>query len=224
MDSSLIQLEYSDHESKQVIIENWIKMLTNREWLNEDLSTNIKTAIKSLNSSDNKEIAIINSKIINPITEKNETNYVLIFILRKISTIVKDQDIQNYINTYKDYYKFFILQTIEQTTVPTIETISSKVEKQLIDVGDTEVFSHNFLMIDRIDNIYVPQHILLSKDESEQYVQEYGSKLNMSKIFITDPISRYYNAKPGQIFKIIRSSNTSGQELSLRYVVSIKMM
>jgi len=215
MDSSLIQLEYSDHESKEVIVENWIKMLTNRGILIEDqLNKNIEEAKKSLNS-ENKDKSIIFS-------EKKNLSYILIFILRKISTIVKDQDISTYLTTYKDYYKFFILPTLEQTLLPTIDTISTKVEKQLTDMSNIEVFSSAFLMIDRINNIYVPKHILLTDEEADQVVKEYAVKVHMEKIYTTDPIAKYYNAKAGQIFKIIRASNSAGYELAFRHVVSTK--
>ena len=43
-------------------------------------------------------------------------------------------------------------------------------------------------------------------------------KKDMSKINVTDPVSRYYNAKVGDIFKIIRASVTSGYSTHYRLV------
>jgi DNA-directed RNA polymerase subunit H (RpoH/RPB5) len=47
----------------------------------------------------------------------------------------------------------------------------------------------------------------------------------MKKILVNDPITRFYGAKVGDLFKIIRPSITSGKEIDFRIVIpgEIKM-
>ena len=41
----------------------------------------------------------------------------------------------------------------------------------------------------------------------------------MKKILVNDPIARFYGAKVGDLFKIIRPSVTSGKEIDYRMVI-----
>ena len=57
-------------------------------------------------------------------------------------------------------------------------------------------------------------------EESKEILDEYMSKKReFPKIYISDPISKYYNAKKFQIFKITRPSETSGLAPYYRIVV-----
>lgn len=66
----------------------------------------------------------------------------------------------------------------------------------------------------------VPEHILLSPDEAKGILEKYNNinKSHLPKISIRDPISKYYDAKGGDIFKIIRRSPSSGQYTTYRLV------
>jgi len=76
------------------------------------------------------------------------------------------------------------------------------------------------LMIDIVSHISVPKHELLSLDDSKKVLEEYMvKKREMPKIYSGDPVSKYYNAKPNQIFRIIRPSETAGLGISYRLVV-----
>ena len=41
----------------------------------------------------------------------------------------------------------------------------------------------------------------------------------MKKILVNDPVARFYNAKVGDLFKIIRPSITSGKDIDYRIVI-----
>ena len=75
-------------------------------------------------------------------------------------------------------------------------------------------------MINIIDHVAVPKHILLTNNECETMLDEYIIKRkNLPRILQTDPIARYYNAKPSQIFRIIRPSEVTGDTVSYRLVI-----
>ena len=68
-----------------------------------------------------------------------------------------------------------------------------------------------------------PKFILLS-DEEKKYILARYNEMDIPKIKIDDPITRYYHAKPSQIFKIIRKNmvgrnKTSSQGIYYRIVV-----
>jgi DNA-directed RNA polymerase I, II, and III subunit RPABC1 len=66
------------------------------------------------------------------------------------------------------------------------------------------------LMFNITKHMLVPKHILLTQQERRELLLELNKKNNslklIPKIYDTDPISKYYGAKVGQIFKIMRES------------------
>ncbi|MDP8023351.1 MAG: DNA-directed RNA polymerase subunit H [Nitrososphaeria archaeon] len=74
--------------------------------------------------------------------------------------------------------------------------------------------------IDILKNKYVPQHIILSKEEVDELLKKYHAKLEqLPKIRSTDPVIRAIGAKPGDVIKIIRESETAGTTEYYRMVV-----
>ncbi|MCS6767438.1 MAG: DNA-directed RNA polymerase subunit H [Candidatus Nitrosocaldus sp.] len=76
-------------------------------------------------------------------------------------------------------------------------------------------------MSDRvIRHEYVPEHILLSKEEAEEVLRRYHVRPNqLPFILASDPAIRGIGAKPGDIVKIIRKSPTAGVSIYYRYVI-----
>jgi DNA-directed RNA polymerase subunit H (RpoH/RPB5)/adenylate kinase family enzyme len=70
------------------------------------------------------------------------------------------------------------------------------------------IFLGDHLLFNITKHFLVPKHKLITKKEFEELTEnkEKGFVQNLPKIYETDPISRYYGAKPGQIFKITRES------------------
>lgn len=85
--------------------------------------------------------------------------------------------------------------------------------------SDIEIFLVRELLENIIDNVLVPKHILLTKEDVELLLKEYKiKKRQLCCINSDDPISRYYNAKPGDIFRIERPSEKSGYTVAYRLV------
>ena len=84
--------------------------------------------------------------------------------------------------------------------------------------------STDFNLKTSIDEYFNLKKVILNDLTSEIWnilsLEEYEiKKREMPKMFVSEPISRYYNAKIGQIFTIIRSSEISGQAPYHRLVI-----
>ena len=76
------------------------------------------------------------------------------------------------------------------------------------------------LMVEILEHELVPEHIILSKREAKEVL----SRLNVKPeqlpwIKSSDPIVQIIGAKPGDILKIIRKSQTAGEHIVYRYVI-----
>lgn len=69
-------------------------------------------------------------------------------------------------------------------------------------------------------HVRVPPHIPMSKEEVKQLLEGYECNLEqLPKIKKNDPVARYYGARLGSVFKIIRTSDTDPSIKSLYYRV-----
>lgn len=84
-----------------------------------------------------------------------------------------------------------------------------------------EFFNHKEMRYDPTENNLVPQHILLTDEEISQELMKDALflKKNFPIIRENDRIARHYEGVHGNIFKIIRPTESSGQEISFRVVV-----
>lgn len=83
-----------------------------------------------------------------------------------------------------------------------------------------EYFKENELYIDKTKHVLVPKHELLDEEEKTELLKIYNIKeLNLPKILSSDPISKYYGAKRGQVFKITRNSESCGETVYYRVVI-----
>ena len=73
---------------------------------------------------------------------------------------------------------------------------------------------------DIIRHKLVPIHTIVSDEESKKILDKYKMKYDQfPKILDTDPVSISIGAKPGQIVKIIRKSQTAKEAVAYRLVV-----
>lgn len=74
--------------------------------------------------------------------------------------------------------------------------------------------------IDVLLHKFVPRHLLLSKEESQDLLKKYKIDLtDLPQIFEKDPVAIAIGAKEGDIVKIIRDSNTTVKTVEYyRYV------
>jgi DNA-directed RNA polymerase subunit H (RpoH/RPB5) len=75
-------------------------------------------------------------------------------------------------------------------------------------------------MINIVDHILVPKHIVLYQEESKAVLEAYcARKRDMNLIKSNDPVAKYYNMKPGEVVKIIRPSIMTCESFAYRLVI-----
>jgi DNA-directed RNA polymerase I, II, and III subunit RPABC1 len=193
----LLPVEVNSEVIKNTVLTNAVKMLTERKLL---LKENQQKNIDKLIATQTDDF-IYKIKLDSPI---NDTDEAAIFIIKifnqKITAINKSSGIVDFLHEFKNNPKILI-----------VKSINSKAAQHIVSsYPDSEIFTEKDLMINLIDHVSVPKHIPLTKEESEQIVIEYNAKKkSFPKMFDSEPVSRYYNMKSGDICRIIRSSETS---------------
>lgn len=202
-----IPIEYSQTKQKNIVLENIIKMLIERGVIKPaNYTSYADDVIKSVKDNDTCDIQIVHGE-----PDDSEIYKIILLLDQKISTITKTSIIGEYIYKSPKEHKIIIVQDITQRARLSIQQSFPLVE----------VFLKRELMFNLIESIYVPKHILLSNDDASRFISEYGvQKKELPRIFISDPVARYYHAKIGQIFQIIRPSETSGFSNYYRIVVN----
>ena len=203
MNTSIFQAEYNDEGIRNLIFENISKMLFNRQIIPSDTEMNNQL----LKNYDNNTSFYKNKPSED---EKHLKKVAVKLLLRKITTINKVDDIDDFLDKYNDYYKIIV-----------VFKITPKAHKQFLAYENLEVFFDDELLTNKIDHIFVPKHIILTTEQQTQIKKEYEFKRNeIGKIKQSDPIARYYNLKVGQIIMIERPSITSG--ISIYYRICIQ--
>jgi DNA-directed RNA polymerase I, II, and III subunit RPABC1 len=144
---------------------------------------------------------------------KNNDTLIIKFANHKVTSITKASGFNDILTTYKMHPKILI-----------VASINPKLRYQIkIDEENykfMEIFLEKELLINIIEHVSQPKFELLSDEETKEVIDVYhAKKRDMPKMLITDPIAVYYNAKNGQLFRIIRPSETSCQAISYRLVI-----
>tara|TARA_X000000950_G_C13885654_1_gene648702 strand:+ start:48 stop:635 length:588 start_codon:yes stop_codon:yes gene_type:complete len=184
----------------EIILENLVKMLTERDTLDKkDFDKNLK----------NLKDQITEEKIFKIKGKNPEEEYNILYVSGKISTIKKIQGLDTFLVNSKGKNRIFIG-----------DQISQKAYKQFIELKKSEVFFEHELMINLIDHELQPKFKLLTQEEKARKMNDYDiSDRNLARMFKTDPIARYYNANVGDVFRIIRPSLYTGSGYHYRLVV-----
>ena len=115
------------------------------------------------------------------------------------------------VSTYKDENINIILILKQKEN----STVSKELEKKQYE--NVEIFLKKHMMFNITHHVLVPQHIILNDEEANSIFEKYKTdKMDIPKIFKSDPIARYYGMKSGQICKIIRRSPEVGESVSYR--------
>ena len=190
----------NDDKILKIVLTNLIYMLTERGILkNENVDKNIKNIINDISEE----------KIFKIKSETSSAIYNVMIVNGKISTVNKIIGFDNFINLSNNQNRIFIGNNISQ-----------KAFKQFLEKKNSEVFFEKELMIDIIKHKYQPKFKLLSDEEKQQKLKDYNIENKFeSKMLSTDAVARYFNAKPGDIFRIKRPSTFSGESFHYRLVV-----
>ena len=109
------------------------------------------------------------------------------------------------LNVQKSYESLKDILFISETKLNTqmVDDLKRYTEKMRI-----TIFLGDYMLFNITKHFLVPQHHLMTPEEMKDFLKdkEKGFIYKLPKIYDTDPISRFYGAKAGQIFKIIREN------------------
>jgi DNA-directed RNA polymerase subunit H (RpoH/RPB5) len=192
-----INVEYNSKEITQIIIENVLKMLERRK-----LIKSWDAEFKKLSDIYSNNIFEIN------INDKTKYSIYLINNSTKINSIVQGTPLDEYLSSNINVHKIII-----------IRDAARKVIKQVSEYKNAEIFFESEMLEDIPAKVFIPEHQLLNEDEKKELLAKF-SEVELARILSTDMMSRYYAAKVGDIFRIIRPSFTAGKNIFYRRVVN----
>lgn len=187
--------ELNTKEINILICMNIIKML-NRRKLIDDVESVYTQIYEDINNKASIEFKL-----------NNDTKCSIYIINAKVSSIVQGTPLDEYLSNNLDIHKIII-----------IKDPAKKAVKQIInDYKNAEIFFEHELLEDIPSKVFIPEHILLDENEKTELLDKFNHG-DLSTIYNTDIMARYYNAKIGDIFRIIRPSITSGNSIFYRRV------
>lgn len=135
-------------------------------------------------------------------------------LFKKIYLSPKLANISN--NTPLDIF----LSNAETDKILIAKDFSKKVLNQILNnYNNTEYFFEHEVIEDITEKIFNPKFELLD-NESKKKLLNVISDNELSKIYSTDVMCRYYGGNVNDIFKIIRPSITSGYSIFYRKVIT----
>ena len=190
--------EMTEIERQKSALKTVTNMLIARHWIDNDW---VKYYTKLIGTGND----IIDTTWV----QCSDKKVAVKFYNTKLSSLKNDRDIDTFISAYPDSHKILI-----------VNEIAPKVEKQMMESPNFEVFRIMEIIRDISTHHLVPKHILLSKDDAAKVMQEYKlRKKDMGRIFIDDPMVRYLYAQKDDIIQIIRQTINSGYATYYRLVV-----
>ena len=82
-----------------------------------------------------------------------------------------------------------------------------------------QVFHESELQFNITKHMLVPKHEIMTKIFRNDFMSKNNYKANnLPRIFTNDPIMKYMNAQPGDLIRVTRNSETSGESIYYRLV------
>lgn len=210
----LLPIEKNGEAQKNTILTNIIKMLTERRLLLPERQATHIQRITAIQSDDQSYRIDFDSAGGAESRYGPDNKFMMVKLInQKITSISKSSGISDFLTAYKMIPKIIVVTAINPKAQYLLQSDTST-------YPNTEVFLERELLINLIDHVSQPKFIVLSEEEIKAVLEKYHARRReIPKILISDPVSRYYNVKTGQMFRIIRPSETSGEAVTYRLVV-----
>ena len=205
----LLPIEKNSEAQKITILTNIVKMLTERDLIHKNNQDQYIKKVTSIQSDDQTYKIPID----NPAYGKDINFLIVKIINQRITSISKSSGVSDFLNNYKTQPKIIVVPAINPKT-------QSQVQSDTVTYPNTEIFLERELLINLVDHVSQPKFKVLSEEEAKSVLDSYHAKRrDIPKILVGDPVSRYYNVRHGQMFRIIRPSETSGEAVTYRIVI-----
>lgn len=189
-------VKYNDKESQKIIVTNILKMLIHRKLLNEsDLEKLVKSSFDSI-------IHNLTFKI----KDKNNKTWKCMFVYENLESLNKNELVNNFVVDEQETNRIIILKYPNKKIITKIQQNKN-----------IEIWANYEFMSHYPDNIHFVPHFLLSNDEKEKVVKDYGVA-EMPSINVYDKASRFVGAKIGDVIKVLRYNPTTFYSVNYRKV------
>ena len=190
-----INVELNTKEINIEVCKNVLKMLERRKIINNHQIV-FDNIFNDINNKASLEFTL------------NNNNKCSIYIINaKVTSNIQGTPIDDFLSNNIDMHKIIVIRECSKKAVKQITT----------DYKNAEFFFEYEMLEDIPSKCFIPEHQLLSIDELNELLSKFNHN-ELSIIYNTDMMSRYYNAKVGDVFRIIRPSVTSGNSIFYRRV------
>ena len=157
--------------------------------------------------------------------EFETSNTTLIFALSKktrkgILDELKDDDANmgNFIKKHKGKQNIILIFNNDTVSLPLVTQLAKYDKIFQKNGGMLQYFQIKQLMFNPTKHEYVPKHTKLTEEEVKDFMKEYlaRSKMHMHVILQNDPIAKWIGLKHGDIVRIDRYNENSGESFSYR--------
>jgi DNA-directed RNA polymerase I, II, and III subunit RPABC1 len=164
----------------------------------------LKTVLEMINQRGYKITTDDDSKIIGINDNKEE---IIVF---------KQVVLKFNVDRVKEYISKLNKMKMTHCIVIYTESVTSMTKKLVVNSPDIiiELFTQEELQYNITKHRLVPKHIRISPEEAKEFKEKYGNKY--PTILCTDPISRFYGYKRGDVIKIMRLTGTGESFITYR--------
>ena len=144
---------------------------------------------------------------------KEEILYVIFHT--RLKNMSKQEFKTLYLSLVEKKYKFKMILIFPNKNT----TLNKEISKP--EYNNVTIFLLNELSFNIMKHECMPKKIfILSDEEKENLKQKYNTELKyFNKMFTHDPLARYYDLQQGDVIKIIRKSDITGESIGYRYLI-----